>query len=780
MRQPTDVSAFPRGHAVWLEAEQMADPGGWLVDAQFIDTMGSPYLMAHGLGEPVRDAVVRLDLPAPGLYRLWARTRDWHPDTHPGRFQVLLDGRPAATTFGCSGLPGWTWEEGGNHALGKTVELRLRDLTGTNARCDALLLTTDVDYVPPGAVPAIETLRRRLGGVGAEAVAMPACDVLVVGGGLAGCTAAVAAARNGARVVLLQNRPVLGGNASPEILVPPVGVWPHRGLDPLNPRETGLLEEYRTEGNQKLSEGKLYAGRLLRWVTSEAAITLHLDTHATGVTMHAGDKTAIAAVEAMEVLTGRRLRFPAAVVLDCSGDSTVAVAAGADFRTGREAKSLHQEPWAPEQPLPYTMGNGIKYFSRDLGSPQPFTPPPWAYRFETCEEFRPKRHPRLDLTPQIDYQWMYELGGQQDTIADAEDIRDELFRLIYGLWDHVKNHCPKLSRAAVNHRLIWVGHVAGKRENRRLLGDVILTQNDILARTLFPDRVAYGAWVVDDHHSAGFFHDGTFGRHQDDPDHAAQGVEFSIPFRCLYSRNVDNLMMAGRNISATHLAMSDTRVMLTCAVMGHAAGTGAALCVRHRCTPRQLLEHHLRELQQHVLKEGAYIPGLRAEDPRDLAPRAVLTASSAAAGPDGKPLSPACAVDGWSRAEGSNPHAWVPDDGAPAPHWLQLAWPRPVAFNVLHITFQTARLAPRNFRLEAWKDRGWTPIAEVDENRHRRLVLGVDRLRTSRLRLVSHTPAAVCSIRVYEEAAEDVETARRAQRTRRLPDVGPFLPWGDE
>ncbi|MDZ7616807.1 MAG: FAD-dependent oxidoreductase, partial [Patescibacteria group bacterium] len=662
-------------HTIWLEAEQFEDTGGWATDAQFIDQMGSPYLLATGLGEPVEDARTSIRPPAPGRYRVWARSLDWNTEHHPGRFQIVVGGKPLTHVFGQSGRQGWHWEDGGVVELAGPAELRLRDLAGYYGRCDAIVLTDALDWTPPDDVAAIERLRIAHGGLGPVETIGPS-DVVVIGGGLAGCTAAVAAARNGASVVLVQNRPVLGGNASTEILTPPVGVAPsaYRKKYPLDPRETGLIEEYRSAGNQRVVEARLYSGRLLRFVQQEPRVTLCLNTHATGVEMHDGPGRRIAAVTAMDVHTGRRMRFPAALFIDCTGDGVVGVAAGADYRHGTESKAMHGEPWSPEEPNSHTMGNGLKYYARELDSPQPFTAPAWAMRFASCDDFTPGRHPRLPRWTELDHQWVNELGGLQDTYAEAEAIRDDLLRLIYGLWDHTKNHCPEDRERAAKYRLIWVGHVTCKRENRRLLGDHVLTQNEIGAQTLFPDRVAFGGWICDDHYPAGFFHDGSFGRHYDDPANAHKAVPFSIPWRSLYSRNVDNLLMAGRNISATHMAMSNTRVMFTCALMGHAAGTGSALCTRYATTPRGLLQNHLAELQQQLLKEGARVIGLKAEDPRDLALKATATASSTGRQADGAPMPPGNVINGQARAEGEGPNAntnaWAPAENAGGTHWI--------------------------------------------------------------------------------------------------------------
>ena len=773
------ASVVEAGNTVWVEAEQFAERGGWVNDAQFIDQMGSPYLLAVGMGSPVDDACTTILVPKSGTYRVWARTKDWVPEHHPGRFQVLLDDVALDRTFGESGKAGWQWESGGTCKLAEgKVKLSLHDLTGYYGRCDAIVLTDDLNWLPPAEVAAIATLRERHGGVSREVQKMPAADVVVVGGGLAGCTAAVAAARNGARTVLIQNRPLLGGNASTEILVPPVGVWPGiwRRQFPLDPRETGLVEEYRTLGNQRIAEGKLYSERLLRFVQLEPNLALHLNTHATGVEMHAGEEKRIAAVLAVDVNTGRRLRFPGSIFIDCTGDAVVGVAAGADYRHGKEPKSMYNEPWAPEVANEETMGNGLKYFAQDTGSPQPFQGPAWAYKFPSCKDFSPGRHPKLPRSSEIGWQWVIELGGMRDTYDDAEEIRDDLWRLIFGLWDHTKNHCTADKERAAGYKLVWVGYVTGKRENRRLLGDYVLTQNDIGAQTLFSDRVAFGGWIVDDHYSGGFFYKGSLGTHYDDREHAYQGVPFSIPFRCLYSRNVGNLLMAGRNISASHLALADTRVMLTCAIIGHAVGTASALCSEEGTLPRVLGREHIGRLQQQLLKEGAYLIGLKANDPRDLAPKAKLSASSTRVF-DSETMAAGNVTNGFARATDGKTNAWSPDPATGGPHWIELTWPEAVTFNMVHVCFQNIHLVPRAFAIQAWLAGRWQTLADVKENRHRRHVLGLDPTSTSRLRVTLGQPAGICEIRVYNEPERQVEIARRAHHNMRRPDRGPWLPW---
>jgi hypothetical protein len=320
--------------------------------------------------------------------------------------------------------------------------------------------------------------------------------------------------------------------------------------------------------------------------------------------------------------------------------------------------------------------------------------------------------------------------------------------------------------------------VAGKRESRRLIGDYVLTERDIGGQTLFPDRVAYGAWCVDDHPPEGFFYKGP-------PSYCDYlSLPFSIPFRSLYSKDVDNLLMAGRDISASHLAMADTRVMLTCAVIGQAAGTAAAICAQRGVTPRALGRSHIEELQQQLLKDGAYLIRLPNRDPRDLARRATATASSQRTRPSGDVMGAAGVIDGYARAESGKTNAWASDPKVPLPQWIELTWPGPQCFNMVHVVFLTKRHAPSRFAVQAWLHDQWKTLAEVSKNRHRRHVLGVPKTTASRLRLLvleaGKAEWGVCEIRVYDEPPRLLEIAARAARNREFPDPTPALGWDDK
>jgi len=719
-----------RAEVLWLEAERFADIGTWTRDAQFIDQMGSPYLLAAGLGHPVEDAVTWVEIPRPGTYRLWVRAKNWVPEQSPGPFQVLVDGGASAVTFGTANSPLWTWQDGGAFALKKErVEVRLRDLTGYYGRCDVLILSDEPDYRPPDDKAALAVERIRRGGLSREVTAMPRRDAVVVGGGLAGISAALAAARNGATVYLIQNRPMLGGNDSPEIGVGAQGCLP-RGFDP---GETGIPKEICSEEDRP---------RRSFLVTREKNISLHLNVHATGVRM--ADKTTVASVEAVHTITGQRLLFPAAIFIDCTGDGCVGAAAGAEFRQGREARSEFGESHAPEKADQYTLGSTLTYRGTPSGRlwvgpshppVQKYVPPPWARKLP----------PGIagDRYSARAEQWWLEWGGTKNTIDDAELIRDELLRIVYGLWAVTPQDGP--------HELDWVQYVAGKRESRRLMGDYIMTERDVSKDQLFPDRVAVGGWPIDLHPPEGFY-----GYKSIPTPKELRDPRYSIPFRSLYSRNIANLMMAGRDISVSHVALGSTRVMVTCATQGQAVGTAAAICVGRNTTPRGVYQHHLKELQQQLLKDGAYLIQVRNEDPRDLALSARVSASSSLE-KDGA-YRPENVVNGFNRAEAGKTNAWAPDPAAPLPQWIELDFGRSVAFNTVHVTFQHAKLTARAYRLEAWLGDGWRPVSTVPSHqvRFRRSVHGFPAVSSARLRIVIQESSAegqptLCEVRVYDE-----------------------------
>ncbi|MCM3626832.1 FAD-dependent oxidoreductase [Paenibacillus glycanilyticus] len=442
-------------------------------------------------------------------------------------------------------------------------------------------------------------------------------DITVVGGGLAGVCAAIAAARLGQTVSLVQNRPVLGGNSSSEVRVWVCGATGHGNNR--HARETGIMGELFVENQYRNKEGNPYLWDLvvLEKVRAESNITLFLNTDVHEAVAD-GDKENRVIRSATGWMMGseRRIRFESEYYLDCTGDGLLGFLAGAEFRIGREARSEFGEDWAPEKADDITLGSTILFYTKDAGRPVKYIAPSFAK--DIAKTTIPMKRVIRSGDSGCHYWWI-EFGGELDAVTDNEAIRDELWSVIYGVWDYIKNS-GKFD--ADNMTLEWIGALPGKREYRRFVGDYILNQNDIIAQSRFEDGVAFGGWSIDLHPPKGMYslEGGSKHLHPD-------GV-YTIPFRSLYSRNVSNLLFAGRNISASHVAFGTTRVMGTCAVVGEAAGTGAALCVQKGVTPRSLYREHLQDLRQTLLRQDASVIGYANEDEKDLARKARLSASS--------------------------------------------------------------------------------------------------------------------------------------------------------
>ena len=415
-------------------------------------------------------------------------------------------------------------------------------------------------------------------------------DFCVVGGGLAGLCAAVAAARHGAKVALMQERPMLGGNASSEVRMWVCGA---HGRDN---RETGLVEELMLENLYRNPDYNysVWDGILYELAAYQENLTLLLNCTCNDCAM---EGSRIVSVTGWQMTTQSYHTVHAALFADCSGDSVLAPLTGAKTRWGRESREEFGEDIAPAAADRRTMGMSCMLQARQETHPSTFIPPKWAHKYTRAD--LPHRLPDMD-NPMENF-WYLELGGEYDAIADTEWLRDELLRMAYGIWDFVKND-PELREKNANWRLDWVGILPGKRESRRYVGDHILTQHDVRAGGHFDDLVAYGGWSMDDHHPGGF-------RSSEQPTiyHPAPSP-YGIPYRCLYSVNIDNLFCAGRNISVTHTAMSSTRVMATCATLGQAVGTAAAIAALYGLTPRGVYEQRIAELQQTLMDDDCYLP----------------------------------------------------------------------------------------------------------------------------------------------------------------------------
>ncbi|MGI9455915.1 MAG: FAD-dependent oxidoreductase, partial [Aeoliella sp.] len=560
----TPVQADVRDDLVWLEAEAFSDTGGWVVDQQFMDLMGSPYLLAHGLGEPVPDARAEVEFPRAGEYRVWVRTRDWvapwnAPGT-PGRFQLLVDGKPLETTFGTEGAA-WHWQDGGIVTVETKATVALHDLTGFDGRSDTVLFSSDHDFVPPDGGEDLAALRSKMLGWHNEPEQGGEFDLVVVGGGIAGTSAAVTAARLGVKVALIQDRPILGGNGSSE-----VRVWPEGKTNlPPYPRIGDVVSELvrqKGAGDGNAKDGHVYDDRRkLDLVRAEPNITLMLEQRVNAAEHTDGSVTSVVA---QHTRTGRRTRIAARWFLDSTGDGVVGALVGADFEITQSGHMGASNLWnvgAVEKNEPQLKclcedddPLSIKFTPCDV--PAPFPRCPWAVDLSK-REF-PGRGGE-DKKPNLGRLggWFWESGFDRDPIHDMERVRDQNLRAMFGAWDALKNIDGKFP----NHRLKWGAFIAGKRESRRLMGDVVLTGDDFRQKTPFEDACFPCTWSLDLHLAEAKYDT------KDDPEPFISKASYGkydgpywAPYRCLYSRNRDNLFMAGRDISVTHEALGAVRV----------------------------------------------------------------------------------------------------------------------------------------------------------------------------------------------------------------------------
>lgn len=576
----------PAADGVLVEAAAFAERGGWKLDTQHYQQMGGCYLLAHGMGKQVANAKTLVDL-APGKWQVWVRTRDWCPGDwqSPGRFKVHVDGKPLEPVFGTEGAK-WHWQRGGAveiAAAGK-VEVELEDLTGFDGRCDAIFFSREASpALPNDDLGELADWKDLVSGRAERKIEEREFDLVVVGGGIAGCAAALAARSQGLSVALIQDRPLFGGNASEEVRVHTIGI-PGKG--------NAILETIDTPHYPNGHADAIEAQKKREATMAGSGVELFAHHMAIGLEK-AGDR--IASVEAREVATGLIRRFRAPVFIDATGDGWLGYWAGAEYRYGREASTefgeaweQHGDLWSPAAPDRRVMGASVLWNSEKRSQPAEFPEVPWAMPVA-------KQHSA------INGEWYWEYSANDlDQVDDAETIRDHMLRAIYGSFANAKKD-PKNAAVALK----WVAYVAGKRESRRLMGDYIYTMRDMTERRAFPDAVVEEKREVDSHYQlaltgspSDFLSRALF--------HGTGGLYY-IPFRSLYSRNLANLMMAGRCFSCSHIGLCGPRVMKTCGQMGIATGYAAALCKKHSAAPREVGAKHIRELRQLIGYEPASV-----------------------------------------------------------------------------------------------------------------------------------------------------------------------------
>jgi len=561
-----------------VEAEQFSTKGGWKVDTQFIESMGSPYLIAHGLGKPVADATTEIDVPEAGDYRVWVRTIDWtkrldRPES-AGRFKVSVNGEELGAVLGTE-KPEWTWQLAGEIKLkaGK-AELALKDLTGFDGRVDAVLFSNDSDFTPPADATFEERTAWGIPGVPGKIEDAGEYDLVVVGGGYGGLGTAISAARMGAKVALIQNRQVLGGNGSSEIRVWAMGNYP--------PSEYPLDQIIREIEDKAIASPapaeEFVDDKKEKVVRAEDNITLFLGHHAYGLDMNDGK---IAAIKAVDIDAGKLKKISGTYFADCTGHGFIAQWSGADTKSTEKGR----------------MGMSNMWMWENQSEAIDFPEQSWMHKF-TAEDFPyPKVRHGFGHA-----EWFWESGFDNHPVQELELTRDLNLLAAFSAWSAIKNHEAYAKRDPDGHKnaaMTWLAYVGGTRETLQVLGDVILTGDEIRNKKNFDDATFKTTWSIDLHYPVEKYSDSIPGKpfiaravHGKGVD---KNVGYSVPYRTLYSRNIPNLFMAGRNISVEREALGTIRVMKTIGMMGVTIGRAAALASVKDCTPREIYEDHLEE-----------------------------------------------------------------------------------------------------------------------------------------------------------------------------------------
>ena len=567
------TSCSNKDSSLLLEAENFQNKEGWVVDPQFVEQMGSPYLLAHGLGNPVKDANTEFNVSKAGNYFVWVRTMNWAPGDwqDPGRFKIKVNDTSLEKELGT--VAGWHWQLAGKVKLKKeTNNIVLKDLTGFDGRCDAIFFSRE-NVSPPDDKEQLKLWRQEQTGKSNIADEVENYDLVITGGGIAGCAAAIAAAEEGLSVALIHDRPVLGGNASSEIRVHTLGItWKYdRILKKLNTK-------HWPNGSPEAKESD---DKRMKNVKSYRNIDLYLNFRAFNA--NTSDNT-ITSVDARHTSTGETIRFKAPLFVDCTGDGWIGYWAGAKYMYGREEKTKYNEElkkygnlWSPDTADNRVMGSSVLWRSTDAKKPVTFPEVPWAMPVA-------KNHSA------INGEWYWEFSSDSlSQIDDAEKIRDHMLKAIYGSFYNAKQ-----KKENQNIKLEWVSYLLGKRESRRLKGDYIYTFNDAKKMRKFKDAVAKEVREIDIHYQQNILDPRI-------PDFLSEAIyynvkEYYIPYRTLYSENIDNLFMAGRCFSCSHIGLGGPRVMNTTGQMGAAVGYAASLCKKHNATPRGIYQKHLNEL----------------------------------------------------------------------------------------------------------------------------------------------------------------------------------------
>lgn len=735
--------------SIWIDAVDFKDYGGFVKETQFVREMGQPYLLADGVGTPIQPASTSFKVTEDGYYRFHIRTKNWCPEYNPDGLVIEVDG--VKSEYVCSNTHtfNWKFEAAGDFNLTKGEHiLKVYDTKGWFGRFAAVIITNDYDFTPSPEINRLLETRNKIKGISKTVKDEGKFDLIVAGGGVAGVTTAITAARKEIKVALINDRPVLGGNGSIEGNVALEGSA-HTGW-----HETGVIFEIKAV---RETEGITWSEAFERFVKAEKNITLYLNTLVFDAETENDEITCIKAKNTNDLTEHK---FTADYFADGTGDAWLGYYAGAAYRVGREAKFQHNEDFAPKvadsntmsgcntRTVNYISDTVCGYSAEILDEKVDYVAPDWAFKLPEGD--------KLGRTPNFldKGNWWLEMPNDYDDIWESEYVRDSMLRLSAGYFDWLKNSWKDREKVA-NYKLKALGTYNAKRESRRLIGDYILTENDY-EKTKFSDAVCYCGWNIDVHHVGGLFSgaDGLFSLNRK--------INISpIPLRCLYSKNIKNLFMVGRCISVTHIGLGPVRVMLTGGVMGQAVATAVSLCKKYSLKPACFTKEIIGELQQTLIKDGMYIPGVLSNDKDDLAKKAVITADSFTE--NGNPEN---VVNGKTRKKESDNYAWISQGDLPQS--LTFTFKEKVKINEIRITFDipfdkfTYGWKPTpvfsglvsDFSVEVFKDGNWETIYENNNNIQRLVVITANAVVTDKVRItvnkaIDFTKAIIPEVRIY-------------------------------